>query len=67
MIAALPAPVLVYPPNSVNLPVEDVVLDWSPVAGAKTYDVQVALDEGFNNMAWTWRTFRARATRRPSP
>ena len=50
VIAALPAPVLVSPNDSVNVPIEDVVLDWSPVPGAKTYDVQVALDEGFNNM-----------------
>ncbi len=49
VIAALPAPVLVSPNDSVNVPIEDVVLDWQPVPGAKTYDVQVALDEGFNN------------------
>jgi hypothetical protein len=51
VIGALAAPVLVAPDDSVNVAIEDVVLDWLPVRGAKTYDVQVALDAGFNNMA----------------
>ena len=36
VIAALPAPVLVSPNDSVNIAIEDVVLDWAPVPGAKT-------------------------------
>ena len=35
VIKPLAAPTLVYPPNDVNLPVEDVVMDWAPVPGAK--------------------------------
>ncbi len=33
VIMPLAAPALIYPPNDVNLAVEDVVLDWAPVAG----------------------------------
>ena len=47
----LPAPQITYPANDVNQAIEDVVLDWTPVPGARTYDVQVALDSGFNNIA----------------
>ena len=43
-IQALPAPQITYPANDVNQAIEDVVLDWTPVPGARNYDVQVALD-----------------------
>jgi hypothetical protein len=46
-------PQITYPANDVNQAIEDVVLDWTPVPGARTYDVQVALDSGFNNIALT--------------
>ncbi|WP_170970297.1 Ig-like domain repeat protein [Nocardioides jishulii] len=46
-IAALPAPELVSPVNSPDEEVEDVVLDWAPVRGAKTYALQVATNDGF--------------------
>jgi len=49
-ISPLPAPVISYPANDVNAAIEDVVLDWNPVPGAKTYDVQVATDDGFNTI-----------------
>ena len=52
-IQALAVPTLTYPPNDVNLPIEDVVLDWAPVAGAKAYDVQVATDDNFNNITFS--------------
>lgn len=48
-VAALPAPSISYPSNDVNSVIEDVVLDWNPVAGAKSYDVEVALDASFNS------------------
>lgn len=47
-IVGLPAPVLTSPPNSVDTQVGDVVLDWQPVPGAKSYDLQVATDDSFN-------------------
>ena len=50
VIKPLAAPNLTYPPNDVNLPVEDVVMDWAPVPGAKSYDLQVATDSGFNTI-----------------
>ena len=50
-IQALAAPQITYPANDVNQAIEDVVLDWTPVPGARNYDVQVALDDGFNNIA----------------
>ncbi|WP_181310594.1 Ig-like domain-containing protein [Nocardioides campestrisoli] len=53
VIAALPAPVLTYPVDSVDAAVGDVELDWEPVPGAATYDVQIALDRSFNNYAHT--------------
>ena len=39
-----PAPQITYPANDVTQTIEDVVLDWTPVPGARNYDVQVALD-----------------------
>ena len=43
-------PSITYPVDDVTRPIEDVVLDWTPVPGAKTYDLQVATDDGFNNI-----------------
>jgi hypothetical protein len=53
-IDALPAPQITYPANDVTQAIEDVVLDWNPVPGARTYDVQVALDDDFNNIALSY-------------
>lgn len=50
-ILGLPAPVLTSPNSTFEEPIEDVVLDWEPVEGAQSYDLQVALDETFNNLA----------------
>ncbi|GAA2116861.1 hypothetical protein GCM10009843_07420 [Nocardioides bigeumensis] len=49
-IAALPAPGQTYPPNSVDFTLQDVVLDWNPVNGARYYQVEVALDAAFTNV-----------------
>lgn len=46
-IRALPAPELVSPDDSPDEKVEDVVLDWAPVKGAKTYQLQVSVNDGF--------------------
>jgi hypothetical protein len=52
-IDPLAAPQITYPVDDINQNLEDVVLDWTPVPGAKTYDLQVALDQDFNNIALT--------------
>jgi hypothetical protein len=36
------------PADDINGAVQDVVLDWTPVAGARYYDVQVSTDQNFN-------------------
>ena len=52
VLSAVPAPKLTYPIDDINTALEDVVFDWEPVAGAVTYDIQVATDEFFNNFAF---------------
>ena len=49
-VQPLAAPTQTYPPNSVDFKVQEVVLDWAPVTGAKSYDVQVATDAAFTNI-----------------
>ena len=53
MVEGLPAPQITYPVDDINQSLEDVVFDWTPVAGAKTYDLQVSTDADFNNIALT--------------
>jgi hypothetical protein len=53
VVNGLPAPQITYPVDDINQTLEDVVFDWTPVPGAKTYDLQVALDADFNNIALT--------------
>jgi len=43
-------PVTVEPANSPDTVLEDVVFDWDPVPGAKTYDIRVSSDENFNTI-----------------
>ncbi|WP_426244127.1 Ig-like domain-containing protein [Nocardioides sp. LHG3406-4] len=50
VIQPLATPVLSFPIDSADYLIEDVVLDWQPVPGAAAYDLQVALDAGFNNV-----------------
>jgi hypothetical protein len=47
-VLPLPAPQLVYPDDSSTTQIQDVVLDWQPVAGAVEYQVQVSTDDQFN-------------------
>jgi hypothetical protein len=44
------APQITYPVDDLNQSLQDVVLDWTPVPGAQTYDIQVSTDAGFNNI-----------------
>lgn len=48
-IGGLSKPVLVSPEDGPFTDVTDVVLDWEPVPGAKTYNVQVSTDENFSD------------------
>lgn len=52
VLGALAAPTLTFPVDDINSAVEDTVFDWEPVAGAATYDLQVATDSTFNNFAF---------------
>ena len=58
-ISPLAQPQITYPPNDVNAEIEDVVVDWTPVPGAAYYDVQIALDPDFNNIANTITNVRS--------
>ena len=49
-IGGLAKPVLVAPEDSVFTDVEDVVLEWEPVLGAKTYNLQVSTDQNFSDL-----------------
>jgi hypothetical protein len=49
-IGGLSAPALTGPASSPETAVTDVVLDWEPVPGAKTYDVQISTDINFNTL-----------------
>lgn len=49
LISGLEAPRLVSPSLDTAVEqVEDVVLDWTPVDGAATYDLQISTDNNFN-------------------
>ena len=50
-ISPLAQPQITFPANDVAQEIEDVVVDWTPVPGAAYYDVQIALDPDFNNIA----------------
>lgn len=58
-VDALAAPTITYPVDDVNQSLEDVVLDWTPVPGATRYDLQVALDADFNNIALSVTNIRS--------
>ena len=49
-IGPLAQVVTTYPVDNENTAVEDVVLQWNPVAGAKTYDLLVTTDQAFNTI-----------------
>lgn len=65
-IGALEVPRLDKPASTFEEVIEDVRLDWHPVPGAATYDLQVALDPGFNNYAYTATGLRGTAYSPPT-
>ncbi len=50
LINPIALPTLTSPDDSVTTAIEDVTLDWEPVPGARSYDLQIATDDGFNNI-----------------
>lgn len=50
VLAPLPRAQLVSPANGSSVTVEDVVLDWAPVPGATSYDVEVSLVPDFTQL-----------------
>ncbi|WP_432479789.1 Ig-like domain repeat protein [Nocardioides sp. GXQ0305] len=53
-LAALDRAQLVSPPDGASLsPVDDVVLDWQPVPGAASYDVEISLVPDFSTTVHT--------------
>jgi hypothetical protein len=55
-ILPLAKPALVSPTDSVDTKVSDVVLDWEPVPGARTYDVQISDGPSFDPGSTTTAT-----------
>ncbi|GAA4721726.1 hypothetical protein [Nocardioides conyzicola] len=49
-VLGLDKPGLVAPVDDVEQNIEEVVLDWTPVAGARSYDVQVSTDVNFQSI-----------------
>ncbi|MFD1945654.1 Ig-like domain-containing protein [Nocardioides aestuarii] len=50
-MGGLEKPVLTSPSDSAQAkPLQDVVLDWEPVLGAKTYNLQISTDRNFNTL-----------------
>ncbi|MCY4727560.1 hypothetical protein NYO98_14830 [Nocardioides sp. STR2] len=51
VVSPLSAPAIVSPPDDSTQTLQDVVLDWTPVAGAVSYDVQVSTEADFSQGA----------------
>lgn len=66
VVLPLATPTLTSPNDTFEETVEDVRLDWDPVPGAVTYDLQVALDADFNNFAFTATKLRGTAYSPPT-
>jgi large repetitive protein len=66
-INGLTTPVLESPANSPDTDVLDVVLDWEPVPGAKTYNLQISTDQEFNTLVPGNNTITGIAGTRYSP
>jgi hypothetical protein len=48
VVSPLPAPTITSPPDDATQTLQDVVLDWTPVPGAASYDVQVSTEADFS-------------------
>ena len=59
-------PVLLSPANTTTTSVEEIVLDWTPLRGASSYDLQISPDQFFNAPIGGTRVVNATAFS-PSP
>jgi hypothetical protein len=50
VLSSLPAAELVSPANDATVTIDDVVLDWQPVPGATSYDVEISLVPDFTTV-----------------
>lgn len=48
VVSPLAAPTITSPPDDATQSLQDVVLDWTPVPGAASYDVQVSKEADFS-------------------
>lgn len=48
VVSPLAAPTITSPPDDAALNLQDVVLDWTPVPGAVSYDLQVSTEADFS-------------------
>ncbi|MBD3948140.1 Ig-like domain repeat protein [Nocardioides ganghwensis] len=51
VVSPLAAPTITSPPDDSTQTLQDVVLDWTPVPGAASYDVQVSTEADFSQGA----------------
>lgn len=51
VVSPLSPPTITSPPDDATQTLQDVVLDWAPVPGAASYDVQVSSEAGFSQGA----------------
>ncbi len=49
VIVAIGAPTITSPPDNADFELQDVVLDWAPVPGAVSYEVEVATNTDFSD------------------
>jgi hypothetical protein len=48
VVSPLAAPTITSPPDDATINLQDVVLDWTPVPGAVSYDLQVSTEADFS-------------------
>ncbi len=63
VIEPIPAPQLTAPPSNPDHELQDVVLDWTPVNGAVSYEVEVATNTDFSDGSRIDRRSGIRGTR----
>ena len=63
VVAAIPAPAITSPPDDPNYQIQDVVLDWKPVPGAVSYEVEVATNTDFSDGSLIDRRTNIRGSR----
>lgn len=67
VISAIKSPVITSPPDDADFELTDVVLDWAPVPGAVSYEVEVATNTDFSQGSLIERRTGVRGTRYSPP